>query len=103
VGAVAGVLSSNGEEGTREHWGNEEQSGGGVILRREQVIRVLFEGKTGTIEEVVVTGECFLFPDFVTTGFICDYDSHSSPLVHPQHLLSLFSTSLPHPTDPNPP
>ncbi|KAG1725360.1 adaptin N terminal region-domain-containing protein [Suillus paluster] len=57
VGAVAGVVSSNGEEGVGEHWDKEEQAGrtAGVVLRREQVMRVLFEGKTGTIEEEAVT------------------------------------------------
>ena len=66
VGAVAGVGNSNGEEGTGERWGNEEQEGrpSGVVLRREQVMRVLFEGKTGTIEEEAVAGErlCFFLP-----------------------------------------
>jgi len=56
VGAVAGVVSGDGEEGTGDRWSNEEQGGrlGGVVLRREQVMRVLFEGKTGTIEEEAV-------------------------------------------------
>jgi hypothetical protein len=63
VGVVAGVVSSNEEEGTGEHWVNEEQEGrpGGVVLRREQVMRVLFEGKTGTIEEEAMVGECLFF------------------------------------------
>ncbi|KAG2360189.1 adaptin N terminal region-domain-containing protein [Suillus spraguei] len=52
VGAVAGVVSSNEEEGVEENWNKEERAGKpGVVLRREQVTRVLFEGKTGTIEE----------------------------------------------------
>ncbi|KAG1882097.1 adaptin N terminal region-domain-containing protein [Suillus subluteus] len=56
VGVVAGVTSSNDEEGIGENWNREEQAGRpGVVLRREQVIRVLFEGKTGTIEEEPVT------------------------------------------------
>ncbi|KAG0708083.1 adaptin N terminal region-domain-containing protein [Suillus ampliporus] len=56
VGAVAGVVSSNGEEGVGEQWDKEEQAGrtAGVVLRREQVMRVLFEGKAGTIEEEAV-------------------------------------------------
>lgn len=63
VGAVAGVVNSNGEEGTGERWGNEEQEGRpvGVVLRREQVMRVLFEGKTGTVEEEAVAGKCLCF------------------------------------------
>lgn len=45
----------NGEE-------NEEQEDrGGVVLRREQVKRVLFEGKTGIIENDVILG-LFCFP-----------------------------------------
>jgi AP-3 complex subunit beta len=45
----------NGEE-------NEEQEDrGGVVLRREQVKRVLFEGKTGIIENDVMLG-LFCFP-----------------------------------------
>lgn len=52
VGAVAGVMNSNDEEGVGGNWNKEEQAGKpGVVLRREQVTRVLFEGKTGTIEE----------------------------------------------------
>lgn len=52
VGAVAGVVSSNEEEGVEGNWNKEERAGKpGVVLRREQVTRVLFEGKTGTIEE----------------------------------------------------
>ncbi|KAG2036307.1 adaptin N terminal region-domain-containing protein [Suillus americanus] len=59
VGAVAGVMSSNDEEGIGENWNREEQAARpGVVLRREQVTRVLFEGKTGTIEEEPATGEC---------------------------------------------
>jgi AP-3 complex subunit beta len=52
VGVVAGVVNSNDKEDVGENWNKEEQVGRlGVVLRREQVIRVLFEGKTGTIEE----------------------------------------------------
>lgn len=59
VGAVTGIMSSNDEDGVGENWDKEEQTGRpGVVLRREQVTRVLFEGKTGTIEEELVAGEC---------------------------------------------
>lgn len=55
IGAVAGVMGTNDEEGIGENWNKEEQAGRpGVVLRREQVTRVLFEGKTGTIEEELV-------------------------------------------------
>lgn len=55
VGAVTGIMSSNDEHGVGENWNKEEQAGRpGVVLRREQVTRVLFEGKTGTIEEELV-------------------------------------------------
>lgn len=55
IGAVAGVMGNDDDEGMRGKWNNEEQSGRpGVVLRREQVTRVLFEGKTGTIEEELV-------------------------------------------------
>ncbi|KAG2750562.1 hypothetical protein P692DRAFT_20730249 [Suillus brevipes Sb2] len=46
IGAVAGVMGNDDDEGRP-----------GVVLRREQVTRVLFEGKTGTIEEELVAGE----------------------------------------------
>jgi AP-3 complex subunit beta len=59
VGVVAGVVNSNDKEDVGENWNKEEQVGRlGVVLRREQVIRVLFEGKTGTIEEEPVASEC---------------------------------------------
>lgn len=55
VGAVTGIMSSSDEDGVGENWNKEEQAGRpGVVLRREQVTRVLFEGKTGTIEEELV-------------------------------------------------
>lgn len=55
IGAVAGVMGNDDDEGIGGKWNNEEQSGRpGVVLRREQVTRVLFEGKTGTIEEELV-------------------------------------------------
>lgn len=55
IGAVAGVMGNNDDEGIGENWNKEEHSGRpGVVLRREQVTRVLFEGKTGTIEEELV-------------------------------------------------
>lgn len=89
VGAVSGVVSSNGEEDTGEHLGNEEQGGrpGGVVLRREQVMRVLFDGKTGAIEEEAVAGECFCCPFFIATEFACNYGSF------PHLFLSFSSTS----------
>ncbi|KAG2145245.1 adaptin N terminal region-domain-containing protein [Suillus clintonianus] len=75
VGAVAGVLSSNDEEGIGENWNKEEQAGRlGVVLRREQVTRVLFEGKTGTIEEEQAAGKCFCLLIFDTARFVCDYE-----------------------------
>jgi AP-3 complex subunit beta len=60
IGAVAGVMGGNDDEGIGGNWNKEEQAGRpGVVLRREQVTRVLFEGKTGTVEEELVAGECF--------------------------------------------
>jgi AP-3 complex subunit beta len=94
VGVVAGVVSSNEEEGTGEHWVNEEQEGrpGGVVLRREQVMRVLFEGKTGTIEEEAIVGECLFFL------FLLLQDPPVIPFLY---ILNVCPPSLP--ADPNPP
>jgi hypothetical protein len=94
VGAVSGVVSSNGEEDTGEHLGNEEQGGrpGGVVLRREQVMRVLFDGKTGAIEEEAVAGECFC----------CPFLSLQDSLVIMDHFYIYFYPSPPLPADPIP-
>lgn len=51
VSLLAGLLPSLDDEG------NEVKEGrGGVVLRREQVKRVLFEGKTNPVEEDAVVG-----------------------------------------------
>lgn len=97
VGVVAGVVSSNEEEGTGEHWVNEEQEGrpGGVVLRREQVMRVLFEGKTGTIEEEAIVGEClfFLFLLLQDPPVIPFFISLTSALLHFPLTLTLHRPS----------
>ncbi|KAG1739784.1 hypothetical protein EDD22DRAFT_1053516 [Suillus occidentalis] len=50
IGAVADVMGNNDDEGIGGNWDKEEQSGRpGVVLRRERVTRMLFEGRTGMI------------------------------------------------------
>jgi len=91
VGAVAGVVSGNDDDGIGEY---EEQGArpGGVVLRREQVMRVLFDGKTGTIQEEVLAGEF----KKITTGTPCNYESFfllcTSPSSYPSRFPSARDT-----------
>ncbi|KAG1739789.1 hypothetical protein EDD22DRAFT_1053517 [Suillus occidentalis] len=56
IGAVADVMGNNDDEGIGGNWDKEEQSGRpGVVLRRERVTRMLFEGRTGMIGVELVT------------------------------------------------
>jgi hypothetical protein len=55
VSLLAGLAPTLGGEGDEEKDGR-----GGVVLRREQVKRVLFEGKAGIVEHDAIIG--LLFP-----------------------------------------
>ena len=71
--------------------GGEKEEQGGVILRREQVIKVLFDGKAGIIEESEEIFGASLLEGFDMTLMFCGQATtyQSAPLVLLQARLRL--------------
>lgn len=63
LSGVSGVLSLANDQ-------QPEEQIGGVVLRREQVKKVLFEGKSGIVDEDFHTGE-------LTVAILQDRRTHS--------------------------